>query len=829
MNHQVLRDFNAKLSQDRAEDNFKHQDELDKIYSQVLYDFTQNYQSYRKFVPQFLESLEVNNPHSIGYSVKIFFELFDALINRGNFVVFDKSVMEAETGDEKVLEKMFSIIDSSITKDGRHRLSEYLYDLTILSKSEKDELAALIIYKLQNDAKKLFWDKEMVETSMMMLMFLRSLLVSLNNIELFYHAAGIFLDRLSTSEFFQAGRDLAEEIICASYNDSVPELGYFNSYRLYSNGSVHAALMYANLCMTSALMKDKACSDKFIKEIIWQGLKIFRNIGLYPYAELIYRKKPPTLNYSSSEKRSLDHTYFTAILGTTPVDFANIILDYLNNSREEILKGGVNDALPWLLTLYNVRRLYKKSGAYPLELDEYIRIFEMVVPAENIKKYKDIIDLDSEDLIKHLKESLLKLNETRYTSDFLYDNETALKISSRLLDYSFRKKDPSSFLLSMTLKSDYSILFRNKSGAELAPLKLPDINPDSLVSIYDDFALFSKQIPLQGSAAVCILGKSEGNLYELELLNEKYEMSEIEGWFETFNKLIQQDYFVGFTFEDTIKRNGSVQAKVHEDFEIEEADVKEKLKFARLKISDEAQSILIVKDMEISNFPHNLFLDQNRDFIYKSMPVTNVLSTEWMLQCENPTVLPSSFTKSVWIPVQSGDIPLNYLLSNIEDTLFEKSFNVYTNVILESPLSSDLNIICSHGARNISETKVIWQNDIPMFDIENLIGRGKILIFFVCHSGSMTTEFFRNNVASMVKKYIAIGYEAVIAPFWALDVTVPRYWLPEFLDSLENGLNLDHAVHLANMKVYERYPVPAAWACLHLYGNPNVIVETAKS
>ncbi|MFP5082184.1 CHAT domain-containing protein [Pedobacter sp. JCM 36344] len=89
----------------------------------------------------------------------------------------------------------------------------------------------------------------------------------------------------------------------------------------------------------------------------------------------------------------------------------------------------------------------------------------------------------------------------------------------------------------------------------------------------------------------------------------------------------------------------------------------------------------------------------------------------------------------------------------------------------------------------------------------------------------LKTEFFRNNVASLVKRFIAQGYEAVIAPYWALDVTVPKYWLPEFLNCLDAGESVSQAMFSASRKVYDQFPTPAAWACLHLYGNPNLKIQ----
>ena len=229
--------------------------------------------------------------------------------------------------------------------------------------------------------------------------------------------------------------------------------------------------------------------------------------------------------------------------------------------------------------------------------------------------------------------------------------------------------------------------------------------------------------------------------------------------------------------------------------------------------------------MELSNFPHNLFLNQNNELIAKFKPVTNVLSTEWLLETNTVEYLPKEFSKSIWIPTENGDYTLNYLYSNIESTLKEYSFEMFNQIEMTKPLSSDINIVCSHGEKNISEVQFFSQESHFTYNLDSVIGKGKILVFFVCYSGSMKNEFFRNNVTSMIKRFIAKGYDSVIAPFWALDVTIPRYWLPEFLISLNKGLTVSEATFNANKKVYERYPTPAAWACLHLYGNPNIHIS----
>jgi hypothetical protein len=104
--------------------------------------------------------------------------------------------------------------------------------------------------------------------------------------------------------------------------------------------------------------------------------------------------------------------------------------------------------------------------------------------------------------------------------------------------------------------------------------------------------------------------------------------------------------------------------------------------------------------------------------------------------------------------------------------------------------------------------------------LNGILGKGKILILLVCHSGSTKEFFFRNEIASLIKKYLTNGYEAVIAPFWALHINVPPIWLSVFMDLFDEGNEVSEAVYEANKAVYETFPTPAAWACMHLYGNP---------
>lgn len=823
MDEKIIHDFHHKMTDERLKGHQNHENELKGLYREILSEMTVDYSEYKKHVPKFLSSLESNNEHSVSYSILLFFELYEQLMTSRQFRFFDLSVMDHDANGD-TLEKMKSIFEASYSKNNQQRLSEEYFDISTLSNNDKREMAALIISKLQVDSKQLNWNKDMVDVTMLQFVFLRQILVSLGNAELFYHAVGMLIDRLTTSEYYQAGRDIAEEVIISSYKDGISEVGYFNSFRLYSNlGSIHASLMYANLSLTCILKKQPPFSEKFVKEVVWQGIKFFRNVQLYPWAAKIYSEVPVELKFLNYERRSLDHSYFTVLLYMMDPSLPSKLLDYLYKEREAILLGGVNEALPWLLTLYNIRRLYPMADFSAAGFGFFLGIFEMIVPADTVKKHKDVIEADSEDLKTHLKESLVKLNETRNSTDFVYDNESAIRISSRLIEYSTKKKDAPAFLLSMMLKSDYSILFKQKESKELAPLILPEVNVDSVETLYEDNHRFLRELPVMKNTSMNWLAFSERKLYQLQLYNSEYSFSSLNDWnYEVFKELLNSNYFLDLRFDDAIIDKGGVRQISLEEFEEEEKEVAKKLSIAKLPVDDTAEEVYIVKDMKLSKYPHNLFLNEKGDFIAKYVPVTNVLSTEWLLQTNGGAPLPVAYSKSIWIPVESGDSGLNWLYSGIENTLQENTFEVFKQVELSKPLSSDINIVCSHGAKNISEVQIVFQEGKATYNLNDVIGKGKILVFFVCYSGSMKTEFFRNNVTSVVKRFISQGYEAVVAPYWALDVTIPRYWLPEFLKSLDAGLTISQAMFNANMKVYEKYPTPAAWACLHLYGNPNL-------
>lgn len=826
MNKQVFEDFHSKLTSENLNDNNVFEKEITIHYFEILEILATDFETYRKFSPLILSTLEDNDRKSISYSLFIFFDLFEKLISQNNVYKLDQSVAKAEIADESN-SKFLKLLEKSLKINNQLRISDFEFPPNDLTELEIKEIISLQISLIQESAKEIDWKEEQSDNIMLQLPILRHLLVRLNNPELFYFIIGIFIDRLNSSEFYQAARDVSEEIIISSFNDGYPQFGFFNAFRCYSTqGSTQASLLYANISMHLAIKNKQGVSDKYLQELIWQSIKYFRNTSLYPYAVKIYKSIPKTLEFSDYHRRSIDHSYFTSLIPMKKEKLPDLLLDYLNKERENIFSGGVQESLPWLITLYNVRRIFPNANFSLTGLGYYLNIFEQIVPKESISNYKNIIDGNSSSLKEQLKKSLIKLNETRNKSDIVYDNDMSLKIANRIIEDSFAKKDSEAILLAMMIKSDFSLIFKSKESFEFAPFKVPTTELEKFNKIYSERDKIESEISKNEFQSTIWLAITEGKVFQLAFRNKAFQYFELTEWdWSKFKSLTNGEYFSSFSFDDTIKDKGGVRNVYEEEHFAEAKTINNEISFSRLNIDDETDSIYLIKDMELADFPHNLFLNQNGDFLHLSKPITNILSTEWYLSVNKSTSINKNYSKSIWIPKEEGDFTLNQLYAKIEDTLTANSFDINTKLEKDSSITSDINIICSHGAKDIAEKQIIYPSERPLVNLNKVIGKGEVLIFLICHSGSYKSELFKNNITSLVKTYIEKGYKAIIAPFWGLHINVPEIWLPEFLSSFNNGDSIDIALFKANKKVYDKYPTPAAWCAMHLYGNPNLKVE----
>jgi hypothetical protein len=139
---------------------------------------------------------------------------------------------------------------------------------------------------------------------------------------------------------------------------------------------------------------------------------------------------------------------------------------------------------------------------------------------------------------------------------------------------------------------------------------------------------------------------------------------------------------------------------------------------------------------------------------------------------------------------------------------------------------ADINIFISHGGReSLKGFKGIYPSVDKVYTDDNIFGKGKVAILFVCHSGSIVDNHYSNSFHTLIKVLLKSGYQAVIAPSWSLNICIPGIWTKELLEKLKDGNSLSSAVYYANKKVNSIYMVESACAAMHLFGNPHLSVN----
>lgn len=816
-----IKQFEQLLTSDRISGKNVHEEELMTLFLQIAETIGQDYDTYHRYFPAFVKILEKHLTTSILYGLKNFENVFWRLVNELQRYPFDSSLIELETNTE-IAERANRELLRVFSEGKQPRISDPGMNFSFFTFCEKRLAAAAYIHVLESRISAPLWETSDFQTTHMLLLPLHQLLKEIDQADMFYYNVSSLLDRFAGAEIFQATRNLLEEVIVTSFKDNEVDLGFLVGFRVYASGKKpSAALLAACTSIIWSLKNRKNISGKHLSQLLIQSVKFFRNINFYPWAIRFYEQRPSDLNLSLYEQRTLDHIYYSILLQGGDNRLPDLILDYLNQEREAILLGGKREAMPWLILLLQVQRHFSLGDYSAKSLDLYLKIFESIVPPQEIQKYRDMIFADSENIKNYLKQAIAKLGETLYQSDFVYDNAQAILYSNRCLIYSFQNRDASGFLLSMILKADYSLLFKSKEIDQVVPFFVLETDIQHLNDQYDNLVKLVSGLCTQADTIIW-LGISGGKLYQLTFHNQVFSFHQPHNWNEEeFKKLKKDNYFAQLKFTKSIKFRGRVQTVNEETQRQEEVGIIERMKGASLFIPKQSKSLYIIKDMDLSFIPHNLFLDTDVNFVSKMIPVTNVMSTEWLLAREDNS-LPSSFSKSVWIPTESNDITILALYSYLQESLSHYQFDVSSKIQPLKPLSSDLNIVCAHGADNIPDLQAFHFEDKLTLNLEAVVGPGKILILWVCHSGAAVKPLFKNETANLVKRFIAQGYEAVIAPAWALHVKIPSIWLPEFLARINTGTLIDQAVYYANKEVERRYPSPAAWANLHLYGNPKL-------
>jgi hypothetical protein len=685
------------------------------------------------------------------------------------------------------------------------------FNLTFIPTENLEGLRTAILAALLNCVR----DQDCTETNLIRLSIDLCLLRNLQKIsletELAYTLYGNMLQSLANKERYQLSRDLASAAVLASFEDTLAELGYNIMTRVYNNSrSPIRALCFA-ISLQYLNSKKGRISEDLFRDLYVEALKIARNLGSPYLAGIIFRNIPDLFKTTFHDRNLITNLYCSVLINHYDQSLPATVLEFLKKNLSEVESSDTSVILPWLVMLLRIKNDYQLNQVILGEIEGYIERLKSKVNVQAYEKYENALFEDLQSLKAQLAVALLKLTDTRDKLNFITENKYAFSVAHRILILSFEQQDVEGYLLTMLLKSDSSIVFKPDRPAETSgTIKFVDRFDSPDVSIQKIRILPTSTLLWLGCANKKVLPMAHDQHQFLFLAATRWDLDASEKFTSNLDSL-----------------SLAVRPGAHpQDYLEEEANLQKQLGFSRLDLHG-CENLLIIKDIELSDFPHNLILNKN-GFAISQGPLTNIMSIEWLFT-RPVKILRKDCTKAAWIPLENTSFEFHLIASKLAKTFGEYNVIQTGDPIPKSPLTSNLNIVIAHGSNQISNLPAVHLlhdgSELTIFNLRKIIGNGDILILFVCHAGSQTKGLFQNQSRSVVKEYLQNGYSCVVAPFWALHVDIPPIWLPEFLQSLENGDMISKAVWKANMKVRDTYNTPKAYACLHLYGNPFLRID----
>lgn len=635
----------------------------------------------------------------------------------------------------------------------------------------------------------------------------------LGQLESFYFLCTLICDRLVTSNEIPLVKEFLKNIQRVSFEDRMPEFGYYLNMRFCIHQTdTMQALLNANI-FTSIVCKKNKLSDKtqylFAKDLIL----LLTSLGVAQSNIKTCQFLLNNLPLDAYQKNSIAITYFTARLNSGDLEIENEVLSHLNDYITDIEQTGVDLGLAYLSMLLTLQRVSGNTLLNPF----INRIKHTIGERSNDV---EIISVGSEKTKSALIDILVSLHGITNKEDLEFSIKRCIGIAHRLFEYSTVTGDIDGFLLSMAVKTDYSI----SKIQMVANQRLNEPERQLRDKLHTYSSHIAATFDLVEDQSCIWLGDDGDKQYMLTLTKSGYsKITELNTCnpfkiLEQYNNIKNQ-----LTFDDVRRiRNGESTRIVPifpEEQEAQLLDLEKELRVATLPTPP--GNILIIKDLNFTFFPHNLFINsESNELIFRHQSITNIWGSEWFSKSQTTTY---KLNISAWLPVEDGDFAINAVASKLDETMSKFNIATFTDRIPRKPLASNINIILAHGADNISRFFSLSTNEqITILAIDHMIGFGKLAILFVCHSGSMAISNFGHKPDSFVRSYFENGYAAVIAPSWPLDIRIPPIWLPEFLNHINNGMTVSNAMLLAGQTVYRTYKHPAAWANLHLYGNPNI-------
>ena len=604
------------------------------------------------------------------------------------------------------------------------------------------------------------------------------------------------------------------------YQEGMIAEAYFCASRAYIGAKhVLGGLLYLNVALLDLQTRNEVQKEMAF-EIIWQMLKIMRDAHFHKQ-DFIDKllKMYDGLGMDDYKTLSVYHTAFGIELYGDIEDTAKHIEAFLCDKRDVVYSNMEHSAVPWYTLIRSLRQL-GAIGKYPVmdSLEGIMKAIMLQNGNENIVRFYD----EKEDKSTLLMEELAKLETTRNPEDIGLDSHNALVLATDVLEKAVADSKPADFILAMRPKSDFSFAMTDKKlESDFKKVDVVDPKAEECNLPYGEIDSLACLLQTEKSDCVMWIGKGNSNVFRMTLLGNMYKFDELSAISAVDADKLQKETISKLVFSKTERdRSNTIYTKNELELKSEAEQIYLQMKECTIAVPNIVNRIFFVKDMALSAIPHQLMIDERTGkFVGESCPSANVISTEFLIKSNFNDPLPKGYNKSYWSPLNK-EATFWGIKEGLKQVFEDYQFDVDDNDEPAMPLHADLNIVCAHGADNISDSEWFYAGGTPIFNSKRAVGPGKVLVLFVCHSGSITHQYYDHTMHTIIKRYLRMGYSSVVAPMWSLNTEITKIWLPVFMENVDAGGYVVDAVFQANMEVKKQFITPSAWACLHLFGNP---------
>lgn len=740
----------------------------------------------------------------------------------------EKKFKVKKLNDEKKTLELYSNIFDKNSRSSI-RLKGFEINSGVFSKNEEKELISLALSILSTLGPYNI-DDDRLEDYFLQLAIIKGFKTKYQLDFEFYTSCDNFMDTLNFNNKYQRARNFGEEILTIAIDEHKHHYGWGILFRCFTHqNNVFEACIYGALYYTSLSIFD-AFKYSVIVELLYNGLKFFRNFKLYDMLESINQViNQIKLEKYDEQKFKLSYYLGSLYLIKSKPEIFNESLQYLTENFNDIVSFHEHGILPWLNYLYNIKR-NKDAGfkEFDRPIEEQIEKLESLIDSDVLDKIKSNHFGDKNNVKKKLVKSLVGVFETNSVNDFKFEVGHLAIQSDILLSESIKDNDFDSILLAGIVINDNSLTYDNKYYPLNTLVRVtPEVDKklENKLNNYKNYIIDNIMIE-EGQLFVWLFNIHE-QVFVLAIDSKKIiKLKELKEW--DYEKM-----------REWIKRKESFYFDSSNYFDLTEQEVKyleilKSLSFSNLGIEDHFDEILFTSSIELAEFPTNLIVNNN-ELLGSQTSISNVISAEWYIQKGLKILLNNNFNSTAWIPIDDGDVPINLSFNRFKPILEKNKVKIITSRNILSQIETDVNIFLAHGELGFKSFKGIYTNhdsESAILYPKELFGKGEIAILFICNSGVSNEDFFANGITSLCYDILGLGYKAVIAPFWRLDTTIPSYWYNEFICAFKSGFKLSEAVYLANLsladykkEISNSFLAPEGKLAMHIYGNPNIRIK----